>query len=151
MRSTQWIFLGPRTLKALAASLILLLAILIYPFKTTVVPDWPLRVVDETGAPVRAINVTEHWQHYLLESSGHEEVRQTGADGKVNFPDRGIRASLLRRFQETLSRLDKTGTEARSEPYASVVVWGSKSHGTAVAVYHEEQGVQSEIVVHTTR
>lgn len=151
MRFTHRIFLGPRTLKALAASLILLLAIFIYPFKTTVVPDWHLRVVDETGAPVRAINVTEHWQHYLLESSGHEEQKRTGEDGRVNFPDRAIRASLLRRFQATLTRLDKTGTKARSEPYASVVVWGSKLHATAVAVYREDQALPSEIVVHTTR
>jgi hypothetical protein len=142
--------LGPRFWKAVAAALILLLVILIYPFKSTVVPDWHLRVVDEKGAPVRAINVTEHWQHYLLESAAHEELQQTGNDGTVKFPDRAIRASLLRRLLATLDRLDETGTKARREPSASVVVWGSKSHETAVAVYHEGQAPQSEIVVHTT-
>jgi hypothetical protein len=142
--------LGQRFWKAVAAVLILLLLILVYPFKTIVVPEWNLRVVDETGTPVRAINVTEHWQHYMFEREGHEELRQSGDDGMVKFPDRAIRASLLRRFAATLARLDKTGPEARSDPYASVVVWGSKSHSVNVAVYHPEQGPQSVVVVHTT-
>jgi hypothetical protein len=142
--------LGPRVRIALAAALILLLLTLIYPFKTTVVPDWHLRVVDETGAPVRAINVTEHWQHYLLEDAAHEELKQTDNDGSVKFSDRAIRASLLRRLLATLRRLDKTGTQAKREPSASVVVWGSKLHETAVAVYNDERPPQSEIVAHTT-
>jgi len=151
MRFTQRIYgLGPRFWKAAAAVLVVLLVILIYPFKTTVVPAWHLRVVDETGAPVPAIKVTEYWQHYLLESAAHEERLQTGNDGTVRFPDRAIRASLLRRWLAMIDRLDETGTNAKSEPHASVVVWGSKSHETAVAVYHPEQSPQSEIVVHTT-
>jgi len=100
---------------------------------------------------VPAINVTEHWQHYLLESSGNEDVRQTEAQGRVSFPDRAIRASLLRRLLATIGRLLKSGAEAKRDPYASVVVWGSKLRETAVAVYHEERPLQSEIVVHTTR
>ena len=142
--------LGPRSRKAIAGALILLLVTLLYPFKTTIVPDWQLRVIDETGAPVRAIKVTEHWQHYLLESSAHEDLQQTGDDGSVKFPDRAIRASLLRRLLATIVRLTKSGTRAKREPYASVVVWGSNSHETAVAVYNEEQSPQSEVVVHTT-
>ena len=55
---------------------------------------------------------------------------------------------MLERFLATLKRFGKVGAEARSKPYASVVVWGSKLHETAVAVYHEEQAPQSEIVVH---
>ena len=142
--------LGPHFRIALAAVLVLILVALLYPFETTIVPMWNLRVVDELGAPVRAINVTEHWQHYLLESAGHEELQQTGNDGSVKFPDRAIRASLLRRLLAILGRLDKSGTEAKREPYASVVVWGSRFHETAVAVYHEDQSPPSEIVVHTT-
>ena len=151
MSRLDWISkIGPRLRRAVAALVLLLLILLVFPFKTTIVPTWTLRVVDESGTPVRGVNVTEHWQHYLLESSGHEELRQTGADGRINFPDRAIRASLLRKILTTLGRLDKRGTEARREPYASVVVWGSKFHETAVAVYHEERPPQSEIVVHTT-
>ncbi len=154
MSRLDWISkIGPRlrrTLVALVLLLLVLLVFLVFPFKTTIVPTWTLRVVDESGTPVPGINVTEHWQHYLLESSGHEDLRQTEADGRVSFPDRAIRASLLRRLLATIGRLAKSGTEAKREPYASVVVWGSKFHETAVAVYNQEQPPQSEIVVHTT-
>ncbi|MCM3872234.1 MAG: Ig-like domain-containing protein [Pyrinomonadaceae bacterium] len=151
MRKIQIPKLGPRLVKVLAAIVLVLAILLIFPFKTIIVPTWTLKVTDESGNPVQGIKVTEHWQHYLLESSGHEDLRQLGTDGRVSFPERTIRASLLRRFQATLSRLDETGDKARSEPYASVVVWGSKTHETAVAVYHPELLPQSEIVVHTTR
>jgi hypothetical protein len=151
MSRLDWISkIGPRLRRALAAFLLLLLILLVFPYKTIIVPPWTLRVVDESGAAVRGINVTEHWQHYLLESSGHEDVRQTGADGHVSFPERTIRASLLGRFLATIVRLTKSGTESKREPYASMVVWGSKVHETAVAVYNEGQSPQSEIVVHTT-
>lgn len=152
MSRLDWISkIGPRLRRALAALFILLLLILIFPFKTIIVPTWTLKIVDESGTAVRGINVTEHWQHYLVESSGHEDLRQTGADGSVSFPERSIRASLLRRFLATIVRLTRRGTEAKREPFASVVVWGSKLHETTVAVYNEERPPQSEVVVHTTR
>ena len=151
MSRFDWISeIGPRLRRALIAVLLLLLVLLVFPFKTTIVPSWNLRVVDQSGTPVRGLNVTEHWQHYLIESSAHEDARQTGPDGRVSFPERSVRASLLRRSLATLVRLGKTGTEAKREPYASVVAWGSKFHETAVAVYDEEQPPQAEIVVHTT-
>jgi hypothetical protein len=51
---------------AVALALVLSLLALFYPLKTTTVPQWDLRVIDDAGAPVREINVTEHWQHYPL-------------------------------------------------------------------------------------
>ena len=140
-----------RLRKALAALMFLLAVLLLFPFKTIIVPTWTLRVVDESGTAVRGIKITEHWQHYLLESSGHEEVRQVGDDGRASFPERAIRGSLVRRFLATLFRLTKSGAQAKREPYASVVVWGSHFHETAVAVYKEGQPTPAEVVVHTTR
>ena len=151
MSRLDWIpKIGPRLRSVLAVLLLVLAVVLLFPFKTTIVPAWTLRVVDESGSAVRGIKVTQHWQHYLLEGSGHEDVRQAGDDGRVSFPERTIRASLLGRFLATIIRLTKSGTEAKREPYASVVVWGSKFHETAVAVYNEAQSPQSEVVVHTT-
>jgi hypothetical protein len=128
-----------------------LLVLLVYPFKTTVVPDWSLRVVDDSGVPVPSINATEHWQHYLLENSAHEELRQTGADGSVSFPERTIRASVLRRFLATLTRFAQDGIRARRHAQASVVVWGSKSYATTVAVCQESDMPPAEIVVKVLR
>src|SRR2546425_4066631 len=89
----------PRRWRVLfAGAAVLLLAFLLYPFKTRIVPRWRLNVVDEArvlGVP--DIRVTEHWQHYLLESEGHEEMQKTNQNGLVDFPARTIRASLASR------------------------------------------------------
>ncbi|MGH9906819.1 MAG: hypothetical protein ACRD8U_14705 [Pyrinomonadaceae bacterium] len=141
--------LSPRVQVAFAVVPALCLVTLFFPFKTTIVPEWRLRVVDQAGAPVPGINVTEHWQHFLLESVGHEELRQTGIDGTVSFSGRTIRASLLRRLLATLSSLATEGFRAKRRPGASVVIWGSKDHATTVETYDDEQAPLSEIVVHS--
>lgn len=152
MRGLHWISeLDPRLRAVLLALLFLLLVLVFYPFQTIIVPDWHLKVLDQSGAPVREINVTEHWQHYLLENSGHEELRRTAEDGTVNFPRRTIRAGLLRRLLATVGRIAREGTQGKREPYASVVVWGSRNHTPSVAVYDQEQAPLSEIVVHSFR
>lgn len=114
----------------------------------TTAPRWRLRVVDDAGTLVRGIKVTEHWQHYLVESEGHEEVRQTDERGGVDFPERTVRASFVSRALGKMGRFGSLGTPARAGPYASVVVWGSRDYETVVAVYEPEAPLQSEVVVH---
>lgn len=143
--------LSRRVQVGLTVALALCLVTLLFPFKTTIVPEWSLRVVDQTGEAVSAINVTEHWQHYLLESAGHEELRQTAPDGTVSFSERTIRASLLRRLLATLSSLATEGFRAKRGPSASVVIWGSKDHATTVQTYNDKEPPPSEIVVHSFR
>lgn len=155
MRLTRWIS-GLRRLQyrsriALAAALTLSLVIFLYPFKTTTVPEWSLRVVDDAGAPVREINVTEHWQHYLLESDGHEEAQTTNRDGRVSFALRSIRASVAGRLFARISKIAQPGGRGRTDPYGAVVVWGSKDHATTVAVYQEQETPQPEIRVQRLR
>jgi len=132
-----------------AGAAVLLLAFFLYPFKTTIVPRWRLNVVDETrvlGVP--DIRVTEHWQHYLLESEGHEEMQKTNQNGLVDFPARAIRASLASRIMRTIFNFARPGANAKSGPYASVVVWGSSDYETTVAVYQPDTPTQTEIIVH---
>jgi hypothetical protein len=71
---------------------------LLYPFKTTVVPDWKVRIVDEAGNPMRSFRVREVWQHYTIESTSHQEDLITDGDGYVTFPKRTVRGSLLVRI-----------------------------------------------------
>src|SRR4029453_18300713 len=102
MRVIQWISQQWRNsnrfrIIVIAAS-VLVLVVFLYPFETTTVPHWNLRVVDDAGAPVREINVTEHWQDYLLETEGHEEAKTTNQDGLVSFEARAIRASVAGRL-----------------------------------------------------
>lgn len=126
------------TRKVLAGSLFIPLLVLIYPFQTTVVPVWSLHVVDDQGANVSGINVTQHWQHNLLESIGHEELQKTNDEGRVIFPQRTIRASLFSRARFAAMKLWREGNQAKLNRYASIVVWGSKENETNVAVYDGE-------------
>lgn len=148
MKTPRWIFKAtPRAQATVAAVLLLLLLILVYPFQTTIVPEWSLKVVDEEGAPARDVNVTEHWQHYLVESSSHEDVQRSGADGRVSFPARSIRLSLVGRAWATISRIKRDGWHARRTPAASVVVWGNKDYATTVAVYNPAELPPSHVIV----
>jgi len=72
--------------------------LLLYPFKTTVVPEWSVRIVDEAGNPLRTNRVREVWQHYTIESASHQEVLITDGEGYVTFPRRTVRGSLLVRI-----------------------------------------------------
>jgi hypothetical protein len=139
--------LGRRCRLALATALLLLLLLLLYPFQTIIVPSWPLRVVDNSEQPVAGIKVTEHWQHYLLESEGHEEIKVSNGDGSVAFPERIIRAGLLSRFLATMGKTFRKGQEARTDCYASVVVWGSRDHEIATSVYRPPSPPQAKIVL----
>jgi hypothetical protein len=139
------------TLTAAALFVLVLLFLLFYPFQTTIVPEWSLRVVDEEGAVVRDVNVTEHWQHFLLESSSHEDVRRVAENGVVSFPERTIRSSLVSRGLATIGRIKRDGWRARRSPAASVVVWGNPSYATTVEVYVPSKLPQSHVMVPTIR
>ena len=138
MQFISWISerwrLGYRFRIVVIVAFVTFLVTALYPFQTTTVPQWNLRVVDDAGAPVREMNVTEHWQDYLLESAGHEEVQTTNQDGLVSFGARSIRASVTRRL---LARISKFGSNdpRGAVRYGAVVVWGKKEYETTVAVY----------------
>jgi hypothetical protein len=140
-----------RVRQILAGALGLLFLILIFPFQLTVVPAWSLKVVDDQGNGVAGINVTEHWQHNLLESTGHEDLQRTGSEGVIAFPRRTIRASFITRSIARVGKFFKKDAEARTNPYASVVVWGSKDHETNVALYKEGEPPPSRVTVRRLR
>lgn len=84
--------------------IILIIAVLVvvglaYPFNSTVVPAWRIRVVDEAGSPYAGMEVSQAWKHYSLELEGGEnmETRSTDASGYVEFPERTLKLSLLSR------------------------------------------------------
>jgi hypothetical protein len=155
MQSIRWVSnlrrLGYRSRIVLAAALMLFLVTFFYPFETTILPQWNLRVVDDAGAPVPEINVTEHWQHHLLEAAGHEQAQTTNRDGRVSFDLRSIRASLANRLLSRISKIARQGNRSRTDPYGAIVVWGSRDYATTVAVYQEKEIPQPEIRVQRLR
>jgi hypothetical protein len=81
----------------------IILIVLLYPFETTVVPTWTLRVVDEEGLGYQGIRAVEHWKHYSLEieAGTHSEELRSDQNGVVSFPRRTIRMSLVGRVLRT--------------------------------------------------
>ena len=148
-RVSDLLRLGYRFRIALTIALLLVLGILFYPFQTTTLPQWNLRVVDDAGTPVREINVTEHWQHYPFDYNGHEELQRTNQDGFVSFDVRTIRASLVSRLFARINAGKRSG--GRTTPYGAIVAWGSKAHATTVAVYQGNEMPQQEIRVQRLR
>ena len=142
---------GRTTRTAVVVFILVIMFLLFYPFQTTIVPEWSLKVVDDEGAVVRDVNVTEHWQHFLLESSSHEDARRVEENGAVSFPERTIRASLVRRGLATIGRIKRDGWKARRSPAASVVVWGNPGYATTVEVYVPSKLPQSHVMVPTIR
>ena len=142
---------GRSTQIAAVVFILFILFLLLYPFQTTIVPEWSLKVVDDEGAAVRDVKVTEHWQHFLLESGSHDDVRQVSENGAVSFPERTIRASLMRRGIATVGRIKRDGWRARRSPAASVVVWGNPGYATTVVVYTPANPPQSHVMVPTIR
>lgn len=90
--------------RARRVSIILIIAVLVvvglaYPFDSTVVPAWRIRVVDEAGRPYAGMEVSQAWKHYSLELEGgsNMETRSTDVSGYVEFPERTLKLSLLSR------------------------------------------------------
>ena len=84
-------------------TVLLLCAAMFVPFwKVVVVPEWPIRVVDESGQSKPGIEVRQHWNHYSFDGSGiggfygGEDTRTSDANGAIVFPERSFRASPLR-------------------------------------------------------
>jgi len=71
-----------------------------YPFESTVVPPWKVKVVEVYGAACSNMPVTESWAHYSLFLDGHFQSADqlTDPEGFVEFPERRIRAIGLRRL-----------------------------------------------------
>jgi hypothetical protein len=77
--------------------LLALVSTLLYPFESTVIPSRNVVVMTKDRKAVQGARVRQIWQNYSIESVGHEEDLLTREDGRVSFPHRKIRASLLRR------------------------------------------------------
>ena len=140
--------LQPRWRALLAGVALLILIVFFYPFKSTTVPRWRTHIIEDSGAAVAGMRVTEHWQHYLLESEGYEEMRMTDEAGMVDFPERTVRANFVMRVYDAVSALLRQGSDVKMAPYASLVIWGRLEYDTAVAIHHPGTEPKNEIIIH---
>jgi len=69
---------------------------LLIPFPTTIVPEWKIRAVDESGNPFAGAGFRQSWNHYSYDISG-QEFREVDENGYVVFPERTFTAPLIYR------------------------------------------------------
>ena len=100
------------TRKLVIVILVSLSILLLYPFKTTLVPEQRVLVVTRDMNPIRNILVRQMWQHYSLEARGHEDDLPTDVNGRITFPARTIRAPLLMRILGPLASILGQGVHA---------------------------------------
>jgi hypothetical protein len=100
------------TRKRVIAIFVLLAILLLFPFKTTVVPAQHVLVVTKDMHPITNALVRQIWQDYLLEREGHEEDLPTDSHGRITFPTRTIRANLLWRMLGPLASIAGQGVHA---------------------------------------
>jgi hypothetical protein len=133
-------------------ALLAIVITLLYPFKTTVVPEWRIRIVDEAGNPMPMIAVREVWKHYTIESDSHQGDSLTDNEGYVTFPKRTVRGSLLIRLGIPL--LNLLNVHASFGPRAYLVVLrGSSLPDSFVLVkdvYTPGQPLPTQVIVKRT-
>lgn len=105
-------------------ALIVLGTFLLYPFQSTTVPSQSVLVVTEDWRPVQGAGVRQSWQNYSIEAYGHEEDLLTDADGRVSFPRRTVRASLLRRALRPVANVITQGVHAGFGVHTDIIPLG---------------------------
>ena|SRR6266550_3106917 len=122
-----------------------LIVVALYPWETTVAPEWRVRIVDQSGAPLRNTGVREVWRHYSIESQGHEEDLMTDQEGYVTFPKRTIRALLAVRIIKPI--INALNPHHSSGPGASVIVLAPDYDTWSNNDYTPGQPLPNEVVV----
>jgi hypothetical protein len=136
-----------RTQLKIAGVICLLMFVLFVPIETTVLPPWRLRVVDVNGVACSQMRVNQSWGHYRLYVGGNRssDNRSTDMNGYVQFPQRTIRASLLRRI--VMPVLTRVATIMHGGWKIDGTVWAAGIKDVAWLSYRPETPLPSEMRV----
>jgi hypothetical protein len=115
-------------------------AILLFPVKRTVAPEWTIYTLDADRHPLANITVREVWQQYSLENAGHEEDRLTDSSGRVQFPRRSLRSSIGQQLVGCFEQVMKTGVHTSCGAHSYLVAFGKGVDTLDWADFSQEQG-----------
>lgn len=124
------------------------LALLLYPWETTIVPEWKLQVRDESAKPVPGVLVSEWWGDSSIESAQHCEDQLSDSNGYLSFPARTVSASLLERFiKKAINLMKPHGGPGQRTAY--LLVLGPYKPATDEPYYVAGRQLATQIVVHS--
>lgn len=72
----------------------MIVVVLLIPFRTTIVPEWEIQVVDLNGEPVAKAPVKQEWSNSEILGTASQTL-ESDENGKVVFPTRYFFAPLL--------------------------------------------------------
>ena len=98
----------------------LVLIVLLYPERLTIVPAYHVLVVDQFGAPMAHTGVSELWQLASVHRVEHLEQVMTNSQGVADLPARTVRASLAERMLGCLAYLSREGMGAACGNHFSI-------------------------------
>ncbi|HEX3435151.1 MAG TPA: hypothetical protein VHT24_00170 [Pseudacidobacterium sp.] len=102
----------------------LLLIVLVYPRKLIVVPAYHITLIDQSGKPLPNTGVSELWQQTSIQRQEMLHQVVTDAQGKVFFPQRTIRASLVERVIGCIAYLSRERLAAPCGDHYSITAAG---------------------------
>ncbi len=88
---------------------ILILVVLLYPERLTIVPAYHVKLVDQFGAPMANTAVSELWQLASIERVEHLDQVMTNVQGEVVLPERTMRAAMAERMIGCLAHHSREG------------------------------------------
>lgn len=83
-----------KVLTCMAAAVVLVLGLLVYPFEQSIVPAWSVQVVDENNHPLVGVDVQQEWGQFGPHEMAWADSRVSGVDGWIDFPERVVEAPL---------------------------------------------------------
>jgi hypothetical protein len=110
-----------------------------------VVPEWKIRVIDETGTPFVSAKVVQQWDHYSLGIGGGGVEKRADEAGYVVFPKRTARSSFLHRMLRTgwaaLMKLAHGSTGIRA------TVWATTPRVSSDPLEYQERKSLPQVIV----
>jgi len=78
-----------------AGALLLIFAVLWYPYESGVVPEWKIQVIDSGGHPLIGGQANQEWLDPIEDGITSADARQTDSAGFVVFPKRVLHNRLV--------------------------------------------------------
>ena len=113
---------------------ILVLAVLLYPERLTIVPAFHVRLVDQSGDPLANTAVSELWQQTSAQKMEVLQQVTTNSQGEVDLPERTIRASLFKRALGCLTYMSRQGFGTCGSHFSIVAAGDLKEVGRTETV-----------------
>lgn len=126
-----------------------LIILIFIPFETVTIPEWRIRIVNDSGNPIPGVVLRQHWNNYSFDFSAvdvKEEDKISDSSGYVTFPARTDRASVFFRIIAYLLDVVKIGIVHSSTGIHATVL--SPDYSDSSVSYDGSGPLPDTLVIH---